>query len=50
MTKKLIHLSKVERVVLALQNLQLLYPEVNIAEEYARGKDPEDTTQFLAEA
>ena len=41
--------SKKQRISLALRNLQLLYPEVSIAEEYAGGLDPEDD-KFLDES
>ena len=46
----IILLTKMERVKLALQNLQAIYPEVNIAEEYAGGTDCDDTETFLDEA
>ena len=41
--------SNIERIQLALSDLQLLYPEVSIAEEYAGGTDPNDK-KFLEEA
>ena len=41
--------SNVERIQLALSDLQLLYPEVSIAKEYAGGTDPNDK-KFLEEA
>ena len=42
-------LTKVERIKLALQNLQVLYPEVNIAQEYAGGDNSSDN-KFVEEA
>ena len=41
-------LSKAEKVELALRDLQLLYPEVNVAEEYAGGKSTSE--DYLKEA
>lgn len=41
--------SKVEKFKLVLSNLQLLYPEVDIADEYVGGTDSEDTEKFLKE-
>ena len=41
-------LSKAEKVKLALRNLQLLYPEVDIAKEYAGGRPTDEG--YLEEA
>ena len=41
-------LTKVERIKLALQNLQVLYPEVDIAQEYAGGNNSGDS-KFVEE-
>lgn len=46
-TAQLTLLSKVERIRLALQNLQVLYPEVNIEQEYAGGNEQDEN--FLSE-
>ncbi len=42
-------MSKAEKIKITLSNLQLLYPEVNIAQEYAGGTDQENE-KFLEEA
>ena len=47
-TEQFTLLSKPERVKLVLQGLQILYPEVNVEQEYAGGTDKNDT--FLNES
>jgi monoamine oxidase len=47
-TEQITLLSRVERIKLALRGLQILYPEVNIEQEYAGGDEENET--FLNEA
>ena len=42
-------MSKVEKIKIALSNLQVMYPEANIVQEYAGDTDQENE-KFLGEA